>query len=221
MSDKKTIWDKNFNIDPKFTKNVRVQGRQPFTNIDTYYLLKVATEQFGSYGTGFGINKMEWSEREFKDGTVIMTLDAEFFYVNDDKKSVFPIRNSLKYGYSTKNGYYKIDEDVPKKLMTNTIAKALSYLGFGASVYMGMYEDFAYINEVSADFTYISNEQRVELSKLIQETDTDLIKFNKSFGIAKLSDLPISQHNKALAMLNSKKAKMKRVKRDEDSNNTN
>ena len=204
----KTIWDKNFNIDPKFTKNVRVQGKQPFTNIDTYYLLKVATEQFGSYGAGFGIDKMEWSEKEFKDGTIIMTLDAEFFYISDDKKSVFPIRNSLKYAYSTKNGYYKIDEDVPKKLMTNTIAKALSYLGFGASVYMGLFEDVDYVDMVNADFTFISNDQRVELSRLIQETQTDLSKFNASFSISKLTELPVSQYNKAVALLNSKKAKL-------------
>jgi hypothetical protein len=221
MSEVKTIWEKNFDVNPRFTKKVSVAGKPSFTNIDTYYLLEVATKQFGAYGSGFGISKAEWSEREFKDGTILMIINAIFFYYDDaGERQEFPIRNSLKYVYNTKQGYLKIDEDAPKKLMTNTISKALSYLGFGASIYMGMWEDFAYINEVSADFTMINNDQRVEISKLIQDTDTDLAKFNESFGIGKLTDLPISQYNKAIALLNSKLNKMKKQK-NEDSNNSN
>lgn len=197
------LWNRVTKIDPKHTKKVSVQGKQPFTNIDTYYLLQRATEEFGIYGKDFGIKSMAWSETVITD-TVLLNLDAVFFYPNGE----FPIRNSLKLSYMTKLTYVKIDEDCPKKLMTNTIAKALSYIGFGASVFLGQWEDANFVNDMLGTFTMISPEQRVELSKLIQETSTDLEKFNNSFFISKLADLPIKEFEKAKAMLISKKNKM-------------
>jgi hypothetical protein len=202
------IWDSNFDVAPEFTKRVTVNGRQPFTNIDTYYLLQQATKEFGSYGKGFGLSSLEWSEKEFKDGTILMYLDAVFFYNGAE----FPIRNSLKYVYNTKGGYLKIDEDAPKKLLTNTIAKSLSYIGFGASVYMGKFDDFAYVDELSKELTLISTKQRQEITKLIDEAKVDLIKFNESFSISKLTDLKESDFNKAIAML---QAKLRKIKKDE------
>jgi hypothetical protein len=197
------LWNRVTKIDPKHTKKVKVQGKQPFTNIDTYYLLQRATEEFGSYGKGFGIKSMSWSDLVIGD-TTLLILDAVFFFPDGE----FPIRNSLKMAYMTQKGYMMIDEDAPKKLTTNTIAKALSYIGFGASVYLGQWEDAAYVNEMLGTFTMITPEQRVELSKLIQDTNTDLIKFNESFSINTLTDLPIKDFEKAKAMLMSKKAKM-------------
>lgn len=60
--------------------------------------------------------------------------------------------NSLKLMYKTSKGYDKVDEDAYKKIITNTIGKSLSYLGFGADVYMGKFEDAAYLNEITHDF---------------------------------------------------------------------
>ena len=50
----------------------------------------------------------------------------------------------------------------------------------------------------------IDNNQRVELSKMIQDTQTDLAKFCESFVIDNLSELPIKDYQKAKAMLQSK-----------------
>lgn len=198
------LWNRVTKIDPKFTKKVSVKGKQPFTNIDTYYLIQRATEEFGTYGKAFGIKEMKWTETVIQD-TTVLNLDAVFFYPDGE----FPIRNSLKMAYMTQQNYLKIDEDTPKKLMTNTIAKALSYIGFGASVFLGQWEDANYVNEMVGTFTMISAEQRIELSKMIQDTNTDLKKFNDSFLIDTLSDLPVKDYEKAKAMLQTKLNKAK------------
>lgn len=205
MSEVLNLWDKVSKTDPKYTKKVNVTGKPAFTNIDTYYLLQEATKEFGSYGKGFGIKSMQWSTETFGD-TIIQTLDAVFFY----KDGEFPIRNSLKYVYMTKQQYLKVDEDCPKKLMTNTIAKALSYIGFGADIFLGKFEDANYVNEMMGTFEMISQEQIKELLSLIKKTDTDVIKFNANFAISKLSDLPIKDFQKAKAMLQAKFNKMKK-----------
>ena len=196
------LWERVTKIDPKHTKKVSVKGKQPFTNIDTYYLLQRATEEFGSYGKGFGIKSMTWSETTIAD-TILLNLEATFFFPDGE----FPIRNSLKMAYMTQKGYMMIDEDCSKKIMTNTIAKALSYIGFGASVYLGKWEDQNYVNEMLGTFEMITPQQRGELAKLIQDTNTDIQKFNESFMIDTLADMPIKDFEKAKAMLMSKARK--------------
>jgi len=55
----------------------------------------------------------------------------------------------------------------------------------------------------------INQQQRQQLTQMIADSKTDLGKFNQSFGIGKLTDLPASEFNKAVAMLQSKLNKMK------------
>jgi hypothetical protein len=141
------IWDNNKTIDPKYTKHVNDAGKQAFTNIDAYYLLQRATEHFGAYGQGFGLKELSIDEVHLGN-TILVKLKGIFFYQGGE----FPVFNSLKLMYKTSKGYDKIDEDAYKKIITNTIGKALSYLGFGADVYMGKFEDAAYLNEIANDF---------------------------------------------------------------------
>ena len=147
MSEHLTLWNEVRKVDPAFTKEVNAPGKPNFTNIDTYYLIQTATKHFGSYGKGFGLKELSIDEVHLGD-TIIAKLHGTFFYPDGS----FPVYNALKLVYKTKQGYDKIDEDVYKKIITNTIGKALSYLGFGADIYMGKFEDAAYVQEVAQEF---------------------------------------------------------------------
>jgi len=147
MSDTLKIWDAVRKIDPKYTKQVSDAGKQHFTNIDAYYLIERSTETFGSMGKGFGLKDLHMDEVHLGD-TILVKLKAVFFYPAGE----FPIYNAMKLLYKTQKGYERVDEDVYKKLITNTLSKALSYLGFGADVYMGKFEDAAYVQEVAQEF---------------------------------------------------------------------
>ena len=147
MSDNLTLWEAVRTVDPKYTKDVNVSGKQPFTNIDAYYLIETATKHFGTYGKGFGLRDVTIDEVTL-GGTVLAKLHGEFYYPGGS----FPVFNALKILYPAKGGYTKIDEDAYKKIITNTLSKALSYLGFGADVYMGRFEDAGYVQEVTQMF---------------------------------------------------------------------
>ncbi|SFV90173.1 Phage protein [hydrothermal vent metagenome] len=147
MSDTLKLWDAVKKIDPKYTKQVNDAGKQRFTNIDAYYLIERATETFGSMGKGFGLKELQMDEVHLGD-TILVKLQAVFFYPEGE----FPVYNAMKLVYKTQKGYDKVDEDAYKKLITNTLSKALSYLGFGADVYMGKFEDAAYVQEVAQEF---------------------------------------------------------------------
>jgi len=162
MSDKKSendhleLWKSVAAIDPAYTKNVSVSGKPDFTNIDAYHLLQLATRHFGAYGKGFGLRDLSIDEVTLGD-TVLLKLHGIFFYTDGtaaplNDKGEFPVFNALKLAYKTSKGYTKVDEDAYKKIITNTIGKALSYLGFGADIYMGKFEDAAYVQEIAQEF---------------------------------------------------------------------
>lgn len=189
MNENLKLWNDVSDVDINFTKKVNVSGKTPFTNIDSYKLIEMATEQFGSYGKGFGIKSMSWSERQVET-TTLLVLDVVFFYPDGE----FPYRTSIKSIYKAKAGYIIIDEDAPKKIITNTVAKCLSMIGFGASVYLGKFEDDAYINEIlSSQVPVIAPIDVQKILKGINYYKVDKSRVLSHFGITHLKDLPSSK----------------------------
>lgn len=194
--------------DPKMTKNQRAGGRT-ITSIDPYYQQEIATEKWGLYGKEWGIRDTSFSTKTFTRGdkaTEVTTLNGEFFY----PEGKFPYSVSDKSYYISSKGNEVIDTDIEKKLYTSFKSKCLSLLGFNTDIFLGKFEDQNYINDVSSEFTYINIQQTQEIMKLVQETKTELAAFNKAFNIKKLTEMPMSEYQKALAMLKAKVAKMKK-----------
>lgn len=126
------LWNKVSSTDPKFTKRVKL-GRYEFCDIDAMWTIQRATELWGPYGSTWGLQNTRFNPLYSKDmGVTAFTLEADF---------VFP------------GGRFAIAADLPydprgetlKKLQTMCIGKALSRLGFSADVYLGMFDDSAYV----------------------------------------------------------------------------
>ena len=135
------IWTAVSSTDPKFTS--RVQQRGGFTSIDAYFQIRQATELWGPYGFRWGLRNLR---RTLEKDLEMAILDAEFFYPVGNETVSFEIGNSLFFVLKSKSGD-KPDDEFIKKLETNTISKALSRLGFGADVFLGMFDDNRYIEE--------------------------------------------------------------------------
>jgi len=188
---------------PKYVKNQQVGGRK-ITTIDPQHQTETATDKWGLYGKAWGIKDISFSTRLYGT-TEIMTLEGAFWY----PEGVFPYRVSDKSFYVSAKGKEIIDIDIEKKLLTSFKSKCLSLLGFNSDIFLGLFDDANYVNEMWGEFTLIDENQRAELAKLIQDSKTDLLKFNESFVIDNLSELPIKEFEKAKAMLLSKLNKMK------------
>ena len=182
--------------DPKYTKSVKVAGKVPFTNIDTYYLIDEATKRFGFYGKGFGLKDISYEYMDIAD-TKVAIIHATFFFPDGS----FPITSSDKFVYKTKAGYDMIDTDIFKKLETNTLAKALSKIGFGADVYRGKFEDYNYVDEAANTHALCSHEQQQKLRKGLGYYQVEVGKINTHFSIATLADLLAKDYNEAEALV--------------------
>ena len=161
------LWNKVSKTDPVHTKQVNQRGG--YTAIDPQYQLMKATEEFGSYGDGFGLESSDFDFTMYEvDGLVLHK--AVFFYRINGEKVSFPISNAIQAFTNTKNGK-RLDPDFAKKVETNTVSKALSKIGFNADIFMGLYEDNNYVNEVSNDFALEKAEDKeAEQKRQYEET---------------------------------------------------
>lgn len=140
MSDNLKLWNDVCETDPAYTKKVNMRGG--FTDIDNMYSIRRATELWGPYGTAWGIRDTHWTfVRAGEHGADIISLmlEAEFYYPN----GAFPIAVDMPYNPK---------DEVCKKLQTMAIGKSLSRLGFHADVYLGRFDDSAYVAELEKKY---------------------------------------------------------------------
>ena len=139
MTEKKTnmwIWDQVCKTDPKHTKKAEY-GRR-FTSIGAYYQIKQATKVFGPIGDGWwydidGINTLE----------ELITCKLSLFYRKPDGTESKPIKvvsSAFKKMWNKKKNDYVTDDDAYKKVVTDCLTKAFSYLGFSADVFTGEFD---------------------------------------------------------------------------------
>ena len=148
------LWDSVKETDKAFTKNVSQRGG--YTSITPQYQMQEATKAFGPYGIGWGFKSIDMDYSAIESlGLVI--VKAVFFYILDGKEGQFPINNT----WPVKQGS-RVDSDFAKKAETNTMGKALSKLGFNADIFMGMFDDPNYVEEVTNKKNIEKAEDKIE-----------------------------------------------------------
>ena len=136
------LWNKVCKTDPSMTKQANVGGNK-ITAIKPQYQIKLATEQFGSYGKTWGFKSVELDYSLLSHDIVI--FKGLFFF----PEGQFEILNSIKLFKD--NAKTKIDDDFAKKIETDALTKALSKLGFNADIFLGMYDDMRYVDSLNQE----------------------------------------------------------------------
>ena len=158
------LWNSVCETDPKYTKPVTFGFKQ--TAIDPQYQLRLGTEQWGQYGSKWGIKDLQWSTH---DNSVI--LNAIFWYPSGE----FPM---------CVDAPWEPNKDTYKKLITEARSKSLSYLGFNADVYLGQYDDNRYVQAMKEKHTPVTlmAKDTLELSLGRIAESTDLTKLRNWFS---------------------------------------
>ena len=138
------LWKKVEKTNPNYTKVANVKGNK-ITSIAPQFQIKNATEHFGIYGVTWG----------FKDVEIDYTLvpvcgmvywKAIFFFPNGE----FPATNSISIWRD--GAMTKPDDQFAKKVETDSLTKCLSKLGFNADVFLGLFDDVRYVNDMKQEF---------------------------------------------------------------------
>tara|TARA_R110000796_G_scaffold247754_1_gene373708 strand:- start:293 stop:958 length:666 start_codon:yes stop_codon:yes gene_type:complete len=150
MTENLAIWDRFADIDPDFTKDITGKDYKG-TSPNAHYITKCLTELFGPVGIGFGWRVLAESVDHFGD-TAIHWCRIEFWHT--DRANVFESYGQTKMAYMTRgaSGYLKVDEDAPKKSLTDAITKAAAQVGIAANIFLGRWDDNKYVEAVKAEF---------------------------------------------------------------------
>lgn len=163
MSDKNMqIWDQVEKTDTRFTKDAKVGGQQ-ITSLNGTAMIMKATEIFGPVGIGFGWSVLE--ERFDKGAEMFVgegekraslgfelnhTVKIKFWIKHDGERGEFDQYGCTPYLYKSKYGT-TTDGEAPKKSLTDAIKKSLSMLGFSADVFLGMFDDHTYVEQLKEE----------------------------------------------------------------------
>lgn len=136
------LWDSVKETKPENSKKTS-NGRFSFTAVDPTSQTLRATELWGPYGDKWGIRDLKWSSVSI-DGMTNYQLDAMFFYPSEDGREIsFPYSVDLKL---------RPGDDTCKKLHTTLKSKCLSLLGFNSDVFMGKFDDVAYVEAMERKY---------------------------------------------------------------------
>jgi len=142
------LWNAHADIDPKFTKAI-VGKAYRGTSPNPQYVIRCLTEMFGPVGIGFGWRVVA---EEFAPlgPEVLHWCRIEFWHT--DRGNTFDSYGQTKAVYPSKDGKIIVDEDAPKKSLTDAIIKAASQIGIAANIFLGRWDDQKYVAEVAAEF---------------------------------------------------------------------
>lgn len=159
------IWDKVKNTNPRWTKPFGKFGK-PLTAIDPMYQIMVMTDTFGPVGKGWNY-KVSYTYTPTLVFAEVSVAHNKIF--NDSTEWVSwdwygPV--SSVQALTKKNG--GLDDEAPKKAMTDALTKAFSHLGVSADVFLGMFDNSKYVEDMKEKF-----------SQKPKVADEKLIKFNK------------------------------------------
>lgn len=182
MTDKNMmIWDRVEKTDTRFTKDAKVGGQQ-ITSLNGTAMIMKATEVFGPAGIGFGWNVAEerfdkGAEMFSGDGDKRVSLGFElnhtikivFWFKLDGERGEIEQYGCTPYLYKSKYGT-TTDGEAPKKSLTDAIKKSLSMLGFSADVFLGMFDDHNYVQQLQAEQAIeLAEDKEAEIERQKQE----------------------------------------------------
>jgi len=144
------IWSVLGKTDPAHTKQFSRAGGFKGTAIKPIWIAQRLTEQFGPCGEGWGFEKPEF--QLVPTGDEIMVYCTVTAWYLDDKRQhfIYGVGGDKVLAKRQSGGFS--DDEAFKKAFTDALGNAFKFVGVGADVHMGLFEDSKYLAEVTAEF---------------------------------------------------------------------
>lgn len=151
MNDNMILWNKVFTTDPSAVKPIT--GKQYSGNSPRpYWIVEQLTSTFGPCGIGWGFSIINERFERFSETDSLHVAAVRFWYVLDGKRGELEQIGQTKASYTTNAGKFMLDEDAPKKSVTDALVKCASYLGFAGDIFSGRWDDSKYVASAAAEW---------------------------------------------------------------------
>ncbi|MGL4649558.1 MAG: hypothetical protein ACRC1H_09130 [Caldilineaceae bacterium] len=148
MSDNKAIWARAFTTDPRAVKAItgkQYKGNSP----KPYWIVERMTDEFGPCGIGWGFTILNERFERFGEHESLHIAVVRLWYVMQidsvQHRGEFEQVGQTRSSYMSAAGKFIVDEDAPKKSVTDALVKCASYLGFAGDIFSGMWDDSKYV----------------------------------------------------------------------------
>lgn len=180
-----------------------------------YWIIQRATETFGPCGLGWGINVLNERFERFGD-EALHVASVRVWYMLDGKRGEVEQMGQTRAAYTTASGKYMVDEDAPKKSVTDGMVKCLSMLGFAGDIFSGQWDDSKYVEWAAQETARresptITDKQAADIEALITEVGADKVAFltwvSQMAGqeIKRVAEMPEAASKKAIDALEKKR----------------
>lgn len=157
MTDNLKLWDALSKTDPRHTKSFKRAGGFSGTAIKPIWIIQRLTSQFGPVGEGWGMREPSFQVVPGNNGEVLVYCTVECWHTNPDNV-LYGVGGDKVVTYIKANDQYKRperwenDDEAFKKAFTDAVGNAFKFLGVGADVHMGQFDDSKYVQEVAQEF---------------------------------------------------------------------
>ncbi len=148
MTEKMDLWDSLSKTDPKHTKPFNRSGGFKGTAIKPIWIIRQLTAQFGPAGVGWGVNEPVFQVVP-ADGEILVYCTVSAWHGSRD--NVLHGVGGDKVQAKRSSGSF-CDDEAFKKAFTDAINNAFKFIGVGADIHMGMFEDDKYVTTTKAEF---------------------------------------------------------------------
>ena len=185
MSENLSLWESVQKTDPIFTKEFSGKGGFSGTAISPMWLIRRATEVWGPMGDKWGISILSENVLDGIGGDKLHVVCAQIWYPgSNNTRGTIPCYGQTQLCGMRKDGKPYLDEEAPKKSLTDALTKGLSWLGFAADVHMGLFDDVKYVAQVKQEFdaAEAAKQQRAQHDAK-EKAGADNGLAEKSFGV--------------------------------------
>lgn len=144
------IWDTLGKTDPAHTKQFSRAGGFKGTAIKPIWITKRLTEQFGPCGEGWGIGEPKFQVETTLGGETLVYCTVSCWHGSLENR-LFGVGGDKVVAHR-RDGTVFCDDEAFKKAFTDAVGNAFKFIGVGADVHMGLFEDSKYLAEVKAEF---------------------------------------------------------------------
>jgi hypothetical protein len=138
------LWSRVCVTDPRHVKPItgkQYNGNSP----KPYWIVQRMTEVFGPCGLGWGFTILSERMERLSETDILHIAVVRLWFKLDGERGEFEQIGQTKAAYKTASGKILVDEDAPKKSVTDALVKCASYLGFAGDIFSGMWDDSKYV----------------------------------------------------------------------------
>jgi hypothetical protein len=184
------IWNALGKTDPVHTKKFQRAGGFKGTAMKPIWIIKRMTEQFGPCGQGWGINAPTFQVEHTPDVSVVYCTASIWW---EDRQNVIYGVGGDQVRKQFNSGEF-VDDEAFKKAFTDAVNNALKYLGVGADIHMGQFDDNKYVAEIKAEFereaheaataaTFAKYASAAHMKRELATLDVDLVDCHSSADV--------------------------------------